>query len=453
MKKIFYGLVASSMLFATPNNPSSLTFSNITKNSVTLNWQDNSNNESGFKIFRDGSLIALVKPNVRSFTDKNLEKSTTYSYTVKSTDDDKLKNILFAHGYQSSSETWDIFANYTEQVGGYNIYRYSVLKDGSIKTRATQLAQHIVADSSKIADHSLISVAHSMGGLDLRYIVSLAHKNESDKNNLFYKAAKKISKIYTLATPHKGTGLVGVDDATKDMEDDNMKAFNEAYPYSTYTIDGRKIPLLAYRFKCGDEKSSDGSNPRYADDNDIDGVIFSKKQYFNGAPFTQTIFSGKHTDDALCLESSDVELEQTDILQDILDQKNEPSDVRDIVFYEDNSCKGDEAGAFSSSYKIGGVRCLGNDECDDNKISSMMIYPNIKKDTTIELYSNKSDSTTDDWAIISIGDIKIDRPICIGSFESELSSSVKSKGIEMEYHKVDFGEDGLDGKVSYVKVD
>jgi hypothetical protein len=393
-----------------------------------------------------------VKPNVRSFTDTNLEKSTTYNYVVKATDDNKLKNILFAHGYQSSSETWDLFANYVEQVGGYNIYRYSVSKDSSIQTRATQLAQYILSDSSKIADHSLLSIGHSMGGLDLRYIVSLGHKNESDKDNLFYKAAKKISKIYTLATPHKGTGLTGIDDATKDMEDENMKIFNETYPYSTYTIDSKKISLLAYRFKCGDEKSSDGSNPRYADSDDIDGVVFSKKQYFNGAPFTQSIFSGKHTDDALCVESSDIELEQTDILQDILDKKNEASDTRDIIFYEANSCKGDEAGAFSSTYKIDGVRCLGNDECSDNKISSMMIYPTIKKDTTIELYSNKSDSTSDDWAVISIGDIKIDKPLCISSFEDELSSDIKSKGVLMEYHKVDFGEDGLDGKVSYVKV-
>jgi len=452
MKKIFYALVASSLLFAAPNSPSSLTFSNITKNSVTLNWRDNSSSESGFKIFRDGSLIALVKPNVRSFTDTDLAKSTTYNYVVKSTDDNKLKNILFAHGYQSSSETWDMFANYVEQLGGYNIYRYSVSKDKTIQTRATQLAQHILSDSNKIADHSLLSIGHSMGGLDLRYIVSLGHENESDKSNLFYKAAKKISKIYTIATPHKGTSLTGIDDATKDMTDEKMKVFNETYPYATYTIDSKKIPLLAYRFKCGDEKSSDGSNPRYADDNDIDGVVFSKKQYFNGAPFTQSIFSGKHTDDALCVESSDIELEQTDILQDILDKKNEPSDTRDIIFYEGNSCKGDEAGVFSSSYKIGGVRCLGNDECSDNEISSMMIYPTIKKDTTIELYSNKSDSTSDDWAVINIGDIKIDKPLCISSFEDELSSDIKSKGVLMEYHEVNFGEDGLDGKVSYVKV-
>jgi hypothetical protein len=438
-------------LFAVPNNPSNLTFNAVTKNSITLNWRDNSDNEFGFKIFRNGKLIKIVKADVVSFRDSGLKEDTTYKYTIKATDDGHQKNILFAHGYQSSISTWDRFANHVQNVGGWSIYRYNVAKDKSIRYRATQLANDIVANGNAIDNHSIIAVGHSMGGLDLRYIVSLGHKNESDKSNIFYKAAKKIAKIYTLATPHKGTSLEGIDDATKDMEDGRMKAFNEAYPYSTYSIDGKKIPLLAYRFKCGDAKLSDGNNPRYADDNDVDGVVFTKKQFFNGAPHTQSIFSGKHTEDAICLEGSDEELEQVEILQDILVAKNEPSDVKDIVFYEDNECRGDEAGVFSSTHKIGGVRCLANDECDDNKISSMMIFPGVKKYTTVELYSNKSDSTSDDWGRIELGNLKLNKPLCIGSFEHDLSSEAKAKGITKEYHRVNLGED-LDGDVSYVKV-
>jgi hypothetical protein len=361
------------------------------------------------------------------------------------------RNILFAHGYQSSKETWDLFAEYAQQAG-YNVFRYDVPKDGSIEARATVLAQDIVDLGDLIADHSLLTVGHSMGGLDLRYIVSLGHQNQANKDDIFYRAAKKIAKIYTLASPHKGTSLPGVDDATKDMTDEHMKAFNEAYPYSTYTIDGYKVPLLAYRFKCGDAKVSDGSDPQEASKLDLDGVVYTRKQLFNGAPYTQTIFSGKHSEDAICIPDTEIELSRTDLLQEILDQ-NEPSkDVIDILFFDENSCQSDEGGLFSSSYKPGGVRCLDSEACDDNKIASVMLFPGIKP-SKITLYSAPSDTQLDDWAVITIGDTHLDRPVCIGSFENGLPQALTDKNITLEYHKVEFGEDGLDGKVSYIDIE
>ena len=380
------------------------------------------------------------------------EESTSEAATIDIyvIDTNSSKNILFAHGYQSSKETWDLFAAYAQN-DGYNVFRYDVPADGSIEARATVLAQDIVALGDSIGDASLITVGHSMGGLDLRYIVSLAHVNQADKDNLFYKAAKKIAKIYTIATPHKGSSLPGIDDATRDMTDAHMKEFNEAYPYSTYTVDGRKIPLLAYRFKCGDAKVSDGNDPQEASRLDIDGVVYTRKQLFNGAPYTQTIFSGKHTDDALCLEDTQTELSRTDLLQDILDKNDPADDVIDIVFFDDNSCQSDEGGVFSSSYKLGGVRCLDSEECDDNKIASVMLFPGIKP-TTITLYSAVTESTKDDWAVITIGETNLDRPVCIDSFEQTLPQALADKNISLEYHKVDTGEDGLDGKVSYIDI-
>jgi len=380
------------------------------------------------------------------------EESTSEAATIDIDviDTNSSKNILFAHGYQSSKETWDLFAAYAQN-DGYNVFRYDVPADGSIEVRATVLAQDIVALGDSIGDASLITVGHSMGGLDLRYIVSLGHTNEANKDDIFYKAAKKIAKIYTIATPHKGSSLPGIDDATRDMTDENMKVFNETYPYSIYTIDGQKVPLLAYRFKCGDAKVSDGNDPQEASILDIDGVVYTRKQLFNGAPYTQTIFSGKHTDDALCLEDTQTELSQTDLLQDILDKNDPADDVIDIVFFDDNSCQSDEGGVFSSSYKPGGVRCLDSEECDDNKIASAMLFPGIKP-TTITLYSAVTDSTKDDWAVITIGETNLDRPVCIDSFEQTLPQALVDKNISLEYHKVDTGEDGLDGKVSYIDI-
>ncbi len=69
-----------------PPAPSNLR-ATATENSVTLTWQDNSNNESGFKIFRDGTLIFTTTANITTYTDDHLTPNTTYTYTVKATND------------------------------------------------------------------------------------------------------------------------------------------------------------------------------------------------------------------------------------------------------------------------------------------------------------------------------------------------------------------------------
>ena len=361
------------------------------------------------------------------------------------------KNILFAHGYRSDKETWNTFAKYIKKHHKkWHIYRYDVKGDASIKVRATALAKRLNTQK-EIKSNTLVAVGHSMGGLDLRYIVSMGYKNRKNPNNIFYKAAKKIKQLYTLATPHKGTELiVGVDDATKDMSEEKMREFNSVHPYHQMIVDGKRIPFLAYRFKCDEAALSNGKGS--ASDEGNDGTVMVKNQILNGAPFTQSVFSSKHFDAALCLKDYDLELENTTILESILKNKKEYQDSKDIVFYEHNDCAGDEKGAFSTTYKAGGVNCSTDSRCDDNKISSIRLYPSIKKNTIIALYSNRSDTTTDDWAQIKVGSA-LKRSVCINSFETELSDEAKENHISLQYHEVSWGEDGLDGKVSYIKIE
>jgi lysophospholipase L1-like esterase len=68
-----------------PINPSDLYFTDIKTDSVTLNWSDNSDNETGFKIYRDGVLIFTTGENITSFKDVGLSSSRTYNYTIKAT--------------------------------------------------------------------------------------------------------------------------------------------------------------------------------------------------------------------------------------------------------------------------------------------------------------------------------------------------------------------------------
>ncbi|RUM67341.1 MAG: hypothetical protein DSZ06_01425, partial [Sulfurospirillum sp.] len=65
-----------------------LSFSNVSANSVTLNWEHTSSGEeTGYKIFRDGELIHTADINERSYKDTNLAKNHTYKYTIKVTND------------------------------------------------------------------------------------------------------------------------------------------------------------------------------------------------------------------------------------------------------------------------------------------------------------------------------------------------------------------------------
>ena len=73
----------------TPAAPAGLNASLAAANQITLNWTDNSSNESGFKIERSSSgsagpwaPLAAVGPNVTTYTDSGLQAGTTYSYRV-----------------------------------------------------------------------------------------------------------------------------------------------------------------------------------------------------------------------------------------------------------------------------------------------------------------------------------------------------------------------------------
>jgi hypothetical protein len=71
-----------------PRRPSNLAIMVVTQTSITLNWQDNSNDEAGFQIERAPSVggpwesAGTVGANVTSFTDNGLAPSTTYYYRV-----------------------------------------------------------------------------------------------------------------------------------------------------------------------------------------------------------------------------------------------------------------------------------------------------------------------------------------------------------------------------------
>ncbi|MFP3953951.1 MAG: lectin like domain-containing protein, partial [Candidatus Acetothermia bacterium] len=65
-----------------PNPPSNLTATSVSSSQIDLSWQDNSSDETGFKVYRDGTQIDTVGSDVTSYQDDGLSEDTEYCYSV-----------------------------------------------------------------------------------------------------------------------------------------------------------------------------------------------------------------------------------------------------------------------------------------------------------------------------------------------------------------------------------
>jgi len=71
---------------STPSTPPSLTDFNATvvsQTEINLSWTDNSDDKTGFKVERVGSLVTTLAADATSFSDTGLSCGTTYTYSVK----------------------------------------------------------------------------------------------------------------------------------------------------------------------------------------------------------------------------------------------------------------------------------------------------------------------------------------------------------------------------------
>jgi hypothetical protein len=73
---------------STPNTPSNLVTSALSDTEISINWADNANNETGFRLERSADNlnwfeVATVGSNISNFTDTGLVPETTYWYRVR----------------------------------------------------------------------------------------------------------------------------------------------------------------------------------------------------------------------------------------------------------------------------------------------------------------------------------------------------------------------------------
>jgi len=94
-------------------SPSDLRVTDQTKSSVSLQWQDRANNETGYEIWRavDGSgnytLLTTVAANTTTYKDSSLTGDKTYYYTVRAKTASTYSGYTNAvKGYTYSSQVW-----------------------------------------------------------------------------------------------------------------------------------------------------------------------------------------------------------------------------------------------------------------------------------------------------------------------------------------------------------
>jgi hypothetical protein len=96
-----------------PAYPTLVTASATAYNKVNIGWTDNSNNETGFEVYRatfDGgpyTIVTTTNPNVTSIVDSTVQASTTYFYRVQAI------NQYGGSGYDSASTSGIAYSYYT----------------------------------------------------------------------------------------------------------------------------------------------------------------------------------------------------------------------------------------------------------------------------------------------------------------------------------------------------
>lgn len=74
------------ILNSKPAKPTNFSYTQ-SSTSVNLSWNDNSNNERGFKIWKSNTRIATLGANVTSTTINNLTPNTTYTFEIRASND------------------------------------------------------------------------------------------------------------------------------------------------------------------------------------------------------------------------------------------------------------------------------------------------------------------------------------------------------------------------------
>ncbi|RUS96561.1 hypothetical protein DSM106972_087480 [Dulcicalothrix desertica PCC 7102] len=139
------------------------------------------------------------------------------------------------------------------------------------------------------------------------------------------------------------------------------------------------------------------------------------------------------------------------IILTVTASKVQAQQVDDLVFYEGNGCTQGIVFAYNS-YKAADDNCKKRSACkgDNDEARSLRIGKSVKQGAKIVVFDNPGGSTQDDYTTIDIINRSFIQPegYCLRSFEQTFDNPNANSGIRVDH----FHQNGLDGKVSRVKV-
>lgn len=135
---------------------------------------------------------------------KGFSADQNASVPPRSTDASTLPRypIVYVHGLMDGGrDTLKSFLSDVEAESGATIYRPEISPANSVEFRAEQLAAEVEQILAATGALKINIVAHSLGGLDARYMISSLGYND------------RVASLTTIATPHQGTPLTGLAEA------------------------------------------------------------------------------------------------------------------------------------------------------------------------------------------------------------------------------------------------
>ncbi|MCP4250179.1 MAG: hypothetical protein GY778_24310 [bacterium] len=176
--------------------------------------------------------------------------------------------LLMAHGLSDTAATWDSFAFLAGRISeDLRIIRTDIDPLGPVAKRAGALARFVLREEPE----RVYAIGHSMGGLDLRYLLTKA----AEGDEAFVEAGAAIEALYTIGTPHDGAFLAAVAEvvpaftnlidltapAVIDLEpgSDVLDYLNDSFD-GDITLGERIVPVIAMAFAAGEPlfPASDG---------------------------------------------------------------------------------------------------------------------------------------------------------------------------------------------------
>ena len=80
---LWYNHWKTELMKVPPKAPSGVLAKPLSATEVKITWEDRSNNEIGFILYRDGKKIAELPANAKKHSDTRLRPATSYIYEIK----------------------------------------------------------------------------------------------------------------------------------------------------------------------------------------------------------------------------------------------------------------------------------------------------------------------------------------------------------------------------------